>query len=82
MVQARSFEEMLERVLRSIAGDLVEAVRGNASIALTLRENVRVRLRVLVKRILRRHGYPLDKVETAARTVLEQTEVLSGRWVG
>ena len=47
----------------------------------TLRENVRANLRRLVKRILRKHGYPPDKQETATRTVLEQAEVLSAGWV-
>ena len=46
----------------------------------TLREHVRARLRVLVKRVLRRHGYPPDKQEAATRTVLEQTEALCVGW--
>jgi len=46
----------------------------------TLRENVRAQLRVLVKRILRKHGYPPDKQEKATQTVLEQAEVLSAEW--
>jgi type I restriction enzyme R subunit len=37
-------------------------------------------LRVLVKRILRKHGYPPDKQEKATQTVLEQAEVLSAEW--
>src|SRR5690242_4503132 len=41
----------------------------------TLRENVRAQLRVLVKRILRKHGCPPDKPEKATQTVLEQAEV-------
>ncbi|MBW6454857.1 MAG: DUF3387 domain-containing protein [Trueperaceae bacterium] len=71
-----------DATLRDIARELVETVRQNVSIDWTLRENVRAHLRVLVKRILRRHGYPPDKQETATRTVLEQAEVLSGGWVG
>ena len=46
----------------------------------TVRENVRANLRVLVKRILRKHGYPPDKQEKATQTVLEQAEVLSELW--
>ena len=46
----------------------------------TLRENVRAQLRVLVKRVLRKYGYPPDKQEKATRTVLEQAEVLSAEW--
>jgi hypothetical protein len=46
----------------------------------TLRENVRAQLRVLVKRILRKYGYPPDKQEQATKTVLEQAELLSEQW--
>ena len=66
--------------LRDIARELVETVRGNVTIDWTLRENVRANLRRLVKRILRKHGYPPDKQESATRTVLEQAEVLSTGW--
>ena len=66
--------------LRDIARELVETVRGNVTIDWTLRENVRANLRRLVKRILRKHGYPPDKQEKATRTVLEQAEVLSAEW--
>ena len=47
--------------LRAIARELVETVRRNVTIDWTLRENVRARLRVLVRRILHQHGYPPDK---------------------
>ena len=67
--------------LRDIARELVETVRSNVKIDWTLRENVRANLRRLVKRILRKHGYPPDKQEQATRTVLEQAEVLSAGWV-
>jgi type I restriction enzyme R subunit len=66
--------------LRTIARELVETVRTNVTIDWTVRENVRAHLRVLVKRILRRYGYPPDKQEQATRTVLMQAEVLSERW--
>ncbi len=69
-----------DETLRVIARELVETVRGNVTIDWTLRENVRAQLRVLVKRILRKHGYPPDKQEKATRTVLEQAEVLSVGW--
>ena len=69
-----------DETLRSIARELVETVRGNVTIDWTLRENVRANLRRLVKRILRKHGYPPDKQEKATRTVLEQAEVLSVEW--
>jgi type I restriction enzyme, R subunit len=66
--------------LRAIARELVERVRKNVTIDWTMRENVRAQLRVLVKRILRKHGYPPDKQEKATQTVLEQAEVLSEIW--
>ncbi len=66
--------------LRAIARELVATVRANTTIDWTLRENVRAHLRVLVKRILRKHGYPPDKQEKATQTVLEQAEVLSEIW--
>ena len=69
-----------DETLRAIARELVETVRGNVTIDWTLRENVRAQLRVLVRRILRKHGYPPDKQEQATVTVLEQAEVLSEGW--
>ena len=66
-----------DKTLCGIARELVTTVRGNVTIDWTLRENVRAKLRVLVKRVLRRHGYPPDKQEAATRTVLEQAELLS-----
>ena len=74
-----------DETLRAIARELVETVRNNVTIDWAIRENVRARLRVLVKRVLRKHGYPPDKQEKATRTVLEQTEVLSeerAAWAG
>lgn len=67
--------------LKIIARELVKAVRENASIDWTLKESVRAKLRVMVKRILRRYGYPPDLEEKATDTVLEQAEVLTAEWV-
>jgi type I restriction enzyme R subunit len=69
-----------DETLRRIAQELVRAIRNNITIDWTVRENVRAQLRVLVKRILRRYGYPPDKQEKATQTVLEQAEVLSRAW--
>ncbi len=69
-----------EPILKTIAHELAETVRKNVTIDWTVRENVRAHLRVLVKRILRKYGYPPDKQEKATRTVLEQAEVLSEAW--
>ncbi|MXZ12446.1 MAG: type I restriction endonuclease subunit R [Candidatus Dadabacteria bacterium] len=70
-----------DELLRTIARQLVETVRENVTIDWTLRENVRAHLRVLVKRVLRKYGYPPDKQEKATLTVLEQAELLSAEWV-
>jgi len=67
--------------LRTIARELVATVRASVTIDWTVRDNVRAQLRVLVKRILRRYGYPPDKQEKATQTVLEQAELLSGNWI-
>ena len=69
-----------DETLRAIAQQLVETVRSNVTIDWTLRENVRAHLRVLVRRTLRKHGYPPDKQEKATQTVIEQAEVLSEGW--
>ena len=69
-----------DETLRTIAQELVRTVRANVTIDWTLRENVRAQLRVLVKRILRKYGYPPDKQEKATQTVLEQAALLSADW--
>jgi type I restriction enzyme R subunit len=69
-----------DETLRTIARELVTAVRNNVTIDWTMRENVRAHIRVLVKRILRKHGYPPDKQEKATQTVLEQAEALCDEW--
>jgi len=71
-----------EPTLVQIARELVETVKRNVTIDWTVRENVRAQLRVIVKRILRKYGYPPDKQEKATQTVLEQAEVLSELWAG
>jgi type I restriction enzyme R subunit len=73
-------EVLGDDTLRTIAQELVRAVRANVTIDWTLRENVRAQRRVLVKRILRRYGYPPDKQEKATETVLEQAALLSAGW--
>jgi len=71
---------MADETLRTIARELVTAVRKNVTIDWTVRESVRAKLRVIVKRTLRKDGSPPDKQESATRTVLEQAEVLSAEW--
>jgi len=69
-----------EPTLVKIARESVETVKKNVTIDWTVRENVRAQLRVIVKRILRKYGYPPDKQEKATQTVLEQADALSEMW--
>ena len=69
-----------DETLKTIACELVATVKKNVKIDWTIRDNVRAQLRVLVKRILRKYGYPPDKQDRATQTVLEQAEVLSEAW--
>ncbi len=62
--------------LRIIARELVRVVRENLTIDWTVRENVRAQMRVMIKRILRKYGYPPDKQARATELVLEQAEVI------
>lgn len=66
--------------LRVIAIELVTQVRKNVTIDWNLRESARARIRVMVKRILKKHGYPPDLQEEATKTVLAQAELLSDIW--
>ena len=66
--------------LRVIAHELLNSLKSNASVDWQHRESARARMRVLVKRILRKHGYPPDLQDAAVQTVLQQAEVLSARW--
>ncbi len=69
-----------EPTLVKIARELVETVKKNVTIDWTMRENVQAQLRVYVKRILRKYGYPPDMQEQATQTVLAQAKVLSEVW--
>ena len=73
-------EVMGNNHLRVIAQELLNGLRSNASVDWQHREPARARMRVLVKRILRKHGYPPDLQDAAVQTVLQQAEALSARW--
>ncbi|HEU4324853.1 MAG TPA: type I restriction endonuclease subunit R [Roseiflexaceae bacterium] len=66
--------------LKAIARDLTQAVRRNITIDWAVRESVRAKMRLAVKRVLKNSGYPPDKEERATQTVLEQAELLGERW--
>ena len=69
-----------DETLKIIAKELVETVRNNVTIDWTLRENVQAKLRVMVKRVLRKYGYPPDKQQKATETVLDQANLISKDW--
>ncbi len=66
-------------VLRSIARELVDTVRKNTSVDWTVRGNVQAKMRIAVKKILRKHGYPPDMEVKATETVIEQAKLLAGQ---
>lgn len=65
-----------DETLKTIAVELVESVRNSVTIDWTLKESAKAKIRLAVKRILRKHGYPPDKQAKATQTVLEQAAVL------
>ena len=69
-----------EPTLKNIARELVSHVRKSVTIDWTLRESAQAQIRVLVRRILRKYGYPPDKQEKATQTVLEQAKLLCAEW--
>jgi len=67
--------------LKVIAHELLKGLRGKVTVDWAHRESARARIRVLVKRTLRRYGYPPDLQDAAVQTVLAQAEALSAKWV-
>jgi|SRR5690606_10582787 len=77
---ASAVEVMGNDQLKVIAHELLVNLRENVSVDWAHRESARARMRVLVKRILRKYGYPPDLQDKAVQTVLQQAEALSGAW--
>lgn len=73
-------EAMGNDSLKVIAHELLVSLKGSMSVDWSHRESARARMRVLVKRILRKHGYPPDLQDAAVQTVLQQAEALSAAW--
>lgn len=69
-----------DETLRTIAREIADKVRKNATIDWTMRESARAKLMVIVKRTLNKYGYPPDKQPKAVETVLKQAEVLADYW--
>ena len=73
-------EVMGDKGLRVIAQELLSSLKSNVSVDWAHRDSARARMRVLVKRILRKYGYPPDLEDAAVQTVLQQAELLSESW--
>jgi len=73
---------MGDKVLSQLARDLADTVRKSAKIDWTMKESIRAEMRVLVKRTLRKYGYPPDKQQRATDTVIQQAELLGEEWAG
>ncbi|HYO65246.1 MAG TPA: type I restriction enzyme endonuclease domain-containing protein, partial [Archangium sp.] len=71
---------MGDALLRAIARELTGTIRRNVTLDWTQRESAQAKLRTIVKRLLRKHGYPPDKQEQATQTVMEQAERLCETW--
>jgi type I restriction enzyme R subunit len=67
--------------LKVIAAELITKVRQSVTIDWTLRESARAKIKVMVKRILNKYGYPPDLQDEAVQTVLKQAELLCSEWV-
>ncbi len=67
--------------LKVIAAELITQVKKSVTIDWTLRESARAKIKVMVKRILKKHGYPPDLQDEAVKTVLAQAELLCTEWV-
>ena len=71
---------MGDEVLMKMARELAEKLRGNLSIDWQYKENVRARLRTMIKALLKRYRYPPDQEAAAIELVLQQTEMISEEW--
>lgn len=69
-----------EDVLKKIARELTNLIKNNRSVDWKIREAVRAKLRVMVKKLLRKYGYPPDKEQMATDLVIEQAELLTDKW--
>jgi type I restriction enzyme R subunit len=74
-------EVLGDETLKKIARELTVLIRKNTTIDWTLRDSVKANLRVIVKRLLRKYGYPPDKQEEATKLVLEQATLISENYI-
>ncbi|MFZ0513823.1 MAG: DUF3387 domain-containing protein [Candidatus Nitrosopolaris sp.] len=69
-----------DETLQQIARELILSIKQNVTTDWSIRENVRAKMRLAVKKILRKYGYPPDKQEKATQTILEQAEEIAREW--
>jgi type I restriction enzyme R subunit len=72
---------MGEEILKQIARDLTRTIKANTGVDWAIRESVRAKMRMMIKRLLKKYGYPPDKQEQAVKTVMEQAELMCGNEV-
>ncbi|MDT8311075.1 MAG: DUF3387 domain-containing protein, partial [Methylophaga sp.] len=70
-----------DEILKKIAVEVTESLRKSTTVDWQVRESVRARLRILIRRILQKYKYPPDKAPAAIDLVMEQAEALSNSWV-
>ena len=69
---------MGDDILKQIARDLTRTIKNSIGVDWTIRESVRAKMRLTVKKLLKKNGYPPDKQEQAVKTVMEQAELMCG----
>ena len=72
---------MGDDILKQIARDLTYTIKNNLGVDWAIRETVRAKMHLTVKKLLKKYGYPQDKQEQAVKTVMEQAELMCGNQV-
>ena len=72
--------ELGDEILKKIAVEITEKLRASTTVDWQVRESVRAKLRILVRRTLQKYKYPPDKALEAVELILQQAEVLSNHW--
>ena len=72
---------MGDDILKQIARDLTTTIKNNLGVDWAIRETVRAQMRLTVKKLLKKYGYPPDKQDAAVKTVMEQAELMCGNEV-
>ncbi|NLC10481.1 MAG: DUF3387 domain-containing protein, partial [Gammaproteobacteria bacterium] len=72
--------ELGDEILKKIAVEITDKLRASTTVDWQVRESVRAKLRILVRRTLQRYKYPPDQAVEAVELILQQAEVLSNAW--